>query len=222
MSPLASAKVLPCSEDNSRARSSYSSWISSRNLNMTRARRCGLVAAQRGKAAWALAIAFSTSALLASATLACTSPVLGLKTSPKRPDAPFTSLPPMKWPISRMRFSPWKLNGAAAAWVYEAYCAVFSGCRHEAAAGDLWAVLFEHGYCWATTGWPWNDVDQKVLAQAYALSFADERSNRLDRQQHNALAQRRADETMAFVKGDSRVVDRVCNHTADTRDLGCG
>ena len=51
MSPLASAKVLPCSEESSLARSSYSFWISSRNLNITRARRCGLVAAQAGCAA---------------------------------------------------------------------------------------------------------------------------------------------------------------------------
>ena len=90
MSPLESAKVLPCSDESSRARSSYSAWISSRNLNSTRARRCGLVAAQPGKAACALAIAFSTSALLASATLACTSPVFGLNTSPVRPDVPAT------------------------------------------------------------------------------------------------------------------------------------
>src|SRR5262249_35241373 len=85
-------KVLPCSEESKRARSSYSLWISSRNLNITRARRWGLVAAQAGKAASALAIAFSTSALLASDTLAWTSPVLGLNTSPKRPDAPLTIL----------------------------------------------------------------------------------------------------------------------------------
>ena len=57
MSPLASAKVLPCSEDSSWARSSYSAWTSSRNLNITRARRCGLVAAQAGCAAAALAMA---------------------------------------------------------------------------------------------------------------------------------------------------------------------
>ena len=75
---------------------------------MTRARRCGLVAAQAGNAASALAMAFSTSDLLASATLACTSPVLGLNTSPCRPEAPFTSLPPMKWPISRMDGLPGK------------------------------------------------------------------------------------------------------------------
>src|ERR1700726_2386699 len=108
MSPLASAKVLPCSEDNSRARSSYSPWISSKNLNMALARRCGLVAAQAGNAASALAMAFSTSDLLASATLACTSPVLGLNTSPCRPEAPLTSLPPMKWPMSRMDGLPGK------------------------------------------------------------------------------------------------------------------
>ena len=69
---------------------------------MTRARRCGLVAAQAGCAASAFAIACSTSDLAAKATLACTSPVLGLNTSPDRPDVPLTSLPPTKWPISRM------------------------------------------------------------------------------------------------------------------------
>src|SRR5471030_3063482 len=102
MSPLASGKVLPCSDDRSLARSSYSFATNSRNLNITRARRCGLVAAQAGWAAAELAMAFSTSLLLASATLACTSPVLGSKTSPRRPEVPLTVLPPMKWPISRM------------------------------------------------------------------------------------------------------------------------
>jgi len=63
------------------------------------------VAAQAGKADCALAIACSTSDFAASATLAWTSPVLGLKTSPKRPDAPFTALPPIKWPISRIMVS---------------------------------------------------------------------------------------------------------------------
>ena len=53
-------------------------------------------AAQPGWAASALAIAASTSFLLASATLACTSPVLGSNTSPWRPDVPWTTLPPMK------------------------------------------------------------------------------------------------------------------------------
>ena len=106
MSPLESAKVLPCSEESSLARLSYSFCTSSRNLNSTRARRCGLVAAQAGCAASALAIACSTSDLLAKATLACTSPVLGLNTSPLRPEVPATVLPPMKWPISRMGCSP--------------------------------------------------------------------------------------------------------------------
>src|SRR5262249_607495 len=76
------------------------------NFMRTRARRCGLVAAQPGCAASAEAIAFSTSARLAKATLACTSPVFGLKTSPHRSEVPFTSLPPMKWPISRIFFLP--------------------------------------------------------------------------------------------------------------------
>src|SRR5262245_62545805 len=47
-------------------------------------------------------MACSTSDFLAKLTLACTSPVLGLNTSPLRPDVPATVLPPMKWPISRM------------------------------------------------------------------------------------------------------------------------
>src|SRR5215475_3932258 len=51
-------------------------------------------------------MACPTSECLASATLAWTSPVLGSKTSPKRPDPPLTALPPMKWPISRMSRSP--------------------------------------------------------------------------------------------------------------------
>ena len=88
-----------------RASVSTSFWMSSRNLNITRARRCGLVAAHAGCAASALAIACSASDLEAKATLAWTSPVLGLNTSPLRPEAPATSLPPMKWPISRITAS---------------------------------------------------------------------------------------------------------------------
>src|SRR5450756_2459572 len=89
----------------------YSFWISSRNLNITRARRCGLVAPQAGCAASALAMACSTSECLARATLACTSPVLGSKTSPKRPEMPLTVLPPTKWPISRMGSISSELTG---------------------------------------------------------------------------------------------------------------
>ncbi len=105
MSPLESATVLPCSEESSSARLSNSFCTRSKNLNSTRARRCGLVAAHSGCAAAALAIACSTSALDANASFACTSPVLGLNTSPARPEAPLTSLPPMKWPMSRMQTS---------------------------------------------------------------------------------------------------------------------
>src|SRR5215467_702933 len=114
MSPLESASVLPCSDERSLARLSNSRCRSSRNLNITRARRCGLVVAQPGCAAAALAIACSTSARLANATLAWISPVLGLNTSPKRPDAPAICLPPMKWPISRMRRLPDVVAGVLA------------------------------------------------------------------------------------------------------------
>ncbi len=68
--------------------------ISSRNLNITRARRCGLVAAQAGCAACALAIAASTSALVAQARpWPAPRRYCGLNTSPKRPEVPLTVLP---------------------------------------------------------------------------------------------------------------------------------
>src|SRR3954453_6205324 len=72
---------------------------------MTRARRCGLVAAHSGCAARAFSTAARTSALDASATLAWTSPVIGSKTSAVRPEVPLTSLPPMKCPTARMENS---------------------------------------------------------------------------------------------------------------------
>ena len=62
----------------------------------TRARRCGLVAAQAGCAALAFSTAAATSALEASGTRARRVPSIGWNTSPKRPDVPFTCLPPMK------------------------------------------------------------------------------------------------------------------------------
>jgi hypothetical protein len=70
------------------------SWFSSsRNLNITRARRIGGVSAQAGKAACAAATAASTSALLASATWPVTAPVAGLNTSARRPLWPGTTRP---------------------------------------------------------------------------------------------------------------------------------
>src|SRR5882757_2143329 len=72
----------------------------------TRARRCGLVAAQAGCAALAFSTAAATSAGDANATLARTSPVIGWNTSPARPLVPLTRLPPMKWPYSIMGVSP--------------------------------------------------------------------------------------------------------------------
>ena len=78
----------------------------SRNLIMTRARRCGLVAAQAGCAALAFSTAWRSSAFEASATWPMTSPVIGWKTSANRPEVPGTSWPPMKCPIWRMAPSP--------------------------------------------------------------------------------------------------------------------
>src|SRR5262245_41021293 len=62
----------------------------------TRARRCGLVAAQAGCAALAFSTAAATSAFDASGTLARSDPSMGWNTSPKRPEVPFTCWPPMK------------------------------------------------------------------------------------------------------------------------------
>src|ERR1700742_4434889 len=71
-------------------------------LNITRARRCGFTADHAGKALAAASTALCISARLASATLACTSPVAGLNTSLKRPDVPLISSPLMKCPYSFM------------------------------------------------------------------------------------------------------------------------
>ena len=82
--PLASLNTLPCSDVSVAA--SLSMLASTRPLKrkMIRARWSGGVCDQAGKAAAAAATAASTSAVLASDTRACTSPVAGLKTSPKR------------------------------------------------------------------------------------------------------------------------------------------
>ena len=85
MSPLASGTVLPCSEASSSASASISPRMSSRKRIITRARFCGLVAAQAGWAAAAFSTAARSSALLASATWAWTSPVEGWNTSANRP-----------------------------------------------------------------------------------------------------------------------------------------
>src|SRR6185369_8669281 len=73
---------------------------SSRNLNITRARRCGLVAAQPGCAALAASTAFCRSAAVPRRTVAWTWPWLGSNTSPWRsPEAKLE--PPMKWSMLR-------------------------------------------------------------------------------------------------------------------------
>ena len=78
MSPLASGKVLPCSDDSTSAILSMSRFSRSTIFIITRARRCGLVAPQATCASAAAAMAASISALLARSTLPCTSPVAGL------------------------------------------------------------------------------------------------------------------------------------------------
>ena len=77
-SPLASGSVLPCSRESASASLSMSRLRSSTKRIITRARRCGLVAAHRGCAALAPSTAAASSAAEASATSACTSPVAGL------------------------------------------------------------------------------------------------------------------------------------------------
>ena len=65
--------------------------------NMTRARVSGGVAAQPGKAAAATCDGRVDLGLAGQRDRAWTSPVAGLKTSPKRPLLPSTVLPLMKW-----------------------------------------------------------------------------------------------------------------------------
>ncbi len=95
ISPWASEKTLPCSSEMTRASASWSRFSNSRNLNMTRARVSGGVAAQPGNAAAAARTAWSTSPGSAKATRRTFSPVAGLYTSPHRPLVPSTRLPPM-------------------------------------------------------------------------------------------------------------------------------
>ena len=102
MSPRESASTLPCSEERSRARLSISASTSSLKRNMTRARRCGLVAAQPGCAACAAATARSRSAREPSRTSACTSPLLGSNTRPVRPPAGASSARATTWSMKRI------------------------------------------------------------------------------------------------------------------------
>src|SRR4051795_278876 len=99
-SPLASAMTLPCSELSRCASSSMCASTSSLYLNITRARRCGLVAAQAGCAALAASTAFCRSDAVPRRTWAWTWPWLGSNTSPWRsPEAKLE--PPMKWSMLR-------------------------------------------------------------------------------------------------------------------------
>ena len=80
-SPCASVNTLPCSAVIMCASLSLWALSSSRNLNITRARRIGGVSDHAAKAAWLEATAAATSALLASNTCPLTAPVAGLNTS---------------------------------------------------------------------------------------------------------------------------------------------
>ncbi len=81
-SPRASESTLPCSRVISAASSSRWSWISSRNANITCARRVSDAAPQTCAPAAAACTARSTSAALANGTRTTTSPVAGSVTSP--------------------------------------------------------------------------------------------------------------------------------------------
>ncbi len=81
-SPRASSTVLPCSAVITRASSPALAASSSRNLNITFARRVSDCALHASKPAAAAATARSTSALLANATRRVTAPVAGSVTSP--------------------------------------------------------------------------------------------------------------------------------------------
>jgi hypothetical protein len=97
MSPFESAITLPCSLESSSASESISRSTSALNANITRARRCGLVAAHAGCARSAACTAASTSAAVPSGTRACTTPREGSNTSAQRPSGvPETAAPSMK------------------------------------------------------------------------------------------------------------------------------
>ena len=63
---------------------------------MTWTRRAGGMVDQARRAAWAVAIACSTSLFEANGTFAVTWPVAGSRISPNRPLLPSTLRPPMK------------------------------------------------------------------------------------------------------------------------------
>ncbi len=100
ISPFESAITLPCSDESSRASSSMFASTSRLNSNITRARRCGLVAAQAGCAFCAAATAASRSTAPDNRTRACTSPEFGSNTSPKR--SALLAAPLTKFSIVRM------------------------------------------------------------------------------------------------------------------------
>jgi hypothetical protein len=87
-SPSASDSTLPCSAVMIAASSALRAFSSSRNANRIWVRLASDVSRHFGNAANAAATISSTSASLAIASWADTSPVAGLVTSPNRPPVP--------------------------------------------------------------------------------------------------------------------------------------
>jgi len=79
-------------------------------LPITRARLSGGVLRQAGKAAWAEAMACSTVALLARATLVWDSPVAGSNTGWVRAVSA-TGWPSIRWPMVVVTFLSWFMSG---------------------------------------------------------------------------------------------------------------
>lgn len=110
-SPCASVNTLPCSAVIARARSSRCLFSSSKNLNITRARRIGGVSDHAANAARALCTAASISEAFASAMRPVTRPVAGLNTSEARTLCPLTTLPEIQWSMEVMEAALEILSG---------------------------------------------------------------------------------------------------------------
>ena len=62
---------------------------------------------------------------------------------------------------------------------------------------------------------------QAQIANLLGLLLADQRPNRFDRHQHDALAERRTNKPVALVKSYGGLVYGVCNNSPRSSDFGC-
>src|SRR3990172_3305075 len=117
-SPRASDGTLPCSAVRKAAMSLR--WASTRFRirNRMSVRFDSDVARQAGKAAFAAAIAASTSSTEAKSTSRASTPVAGSKTGPRRPDVPATRWPPIQWLTVSPRGDDRSISGSAT-WVMD-------------------------------------------------------------------------------------------------------